>query len=168
MERLIVLLQKAKTSSFYLWLLNCVLWKVIPFNKPHKFKVLTIGEDTIETGARYRKGNFNHIRGIHACGIATIAEFAAGLLLIMKFNPTRYRLIMSELKVDYHFQAKKDIKARAQMDPSTYEQLQATLQSEDAVLQIMCSEMYDVDGQHIATAYTTWQIKPWTKVRTQK
>jgi hypothetical protein len=60
------IVDKARESGFYLKILNFGLNKMVPFNKPHGFKVIEIGGHHLKTMVPYRKINFNHIKGIHA------------------------------------------------------------------------------------------------------
>ena len=73
----------AKNSKFGLFKLNLGLGYVIPFNRPHKIKILEIKDDSVKTIIPYRRKNFNHIKGLHACGMATAAEFSSGFMLIL-------------------------------------------------------------------------------------
>lgn len=43
----------------------------------------------------------NHVRGIHVCAIATIAEFSTGFLLLTRLDDAKYRLIMSNMELEY-------------------------------------------------------------------
>jgi acyl-coenzyme A thioesterase PaaI-like protein len=45
--------------------------------------------------------NKNHLGGAHACAIATLGEFTAGLLLTRALGSSTYRIIMTDLYVDY-------------------------------------------------------------------
>ena len=159
---------KARKSRAWLWVLNLVLGLVIPFNRPHGFGLEAIGDEFVRTRARYRKSNFNHIRGIHACAIATIAEFSAGFLLLTRLDPARYRLIMSDLQVEYTYQAKEDIFSESRC---TGERLLAEvispLEQQELVTVKMESRVFDASGNAIALAHTTWQIKRWDKVKTK-
>ncbi|MBA4146221.1 MAG: DUF4442 domain-containing protein, partial [Cytophaga sp.] len=38
------LVQKAKSSGFYLWLLNLAFERMVPFNRPHGFRIAEIGD----------------------------------------------------------------------------------------------------------------------------
>src|SRR6187455_2432179 len=105
------ILQKAKHSSFYLMLLNWSLNRMIPFNKPHGFKIVEIGDYRLKTLIPYRKSNFNHIRGLHACALATISEFTTGFLLLSSLDMKKYRIIMQRLEMDYHYQGKMNATA---------------------------------------------------------
>lgn len=102
------LIKKAESSSLNLWWLNFLLGRLIPFNRPHGIKVIKINKSSIQTRIPYKRKNQNHIKGIHACGLATAAEFASGLLLLYNFGFKKYRLIMKSIRADYSFQAKTD------------------------------------------------------------
>lgn len=164
---LMTLLNKAKNSNTTLWLLNRLLWRMIPFNRPHRFRIAKISDHSLETLASHRRCNFNHIKGIHACAIATIAEFSAGLLLLMHIDVRQYRLILSELKVDYHYQAKRDIIARCTLIADELKMLFNELNENQVSQKTLTSEIYDQEKKHVATVFTTWQLKSWQQVRTK-
>src|SRR6188508_219182 len=105
------LLRQAETSPFYRWVLNRGLNYTIPFNRPHHFQVLEISDEHLKIRLPYRRSNFNHIKGIHACALATVSEFSTGLLLIKRLDPGKYRLIMQRIEMDYHYQGKMDATA---------------------------------------------------------
>ena len=166
--RLPGLLQKARTSPFRLWLLNLLLRRVIPFNRPHRFAIERIEVDKIVTRAPYRRRNHNHIRGIHACAIATIAEFSSGLILLAKLDPAKYRLIMSKLEIDYLYQAKQLIYATTELDEQRLrKEILQPLQTKDAISITQQTLVSDRQGNLVARAQVTWQIKRWDKVRTK-
>ena len=101
------IINKAQDSGFYLWLLNQGLNRMSAFNKPHGFKITRISPDKIQTKLPYKKRNLNHIKGIHACAMATISEYTTGLMILYKLDvKKKYRIIMQKLEMDYHFQAK--------------------------------------------------------------
>lgn len=159
---------RARKSQGWLWVLNTIIGRVIPFNRPHGFGIEAIGEDFIRTRSRYKKSNFNHIRGIHACAIATIAEFSAGFLLMTKLHPTQYRLIMSNMEVEYLYQAKDDIFSESRCSSERLdEEVVAPLNDQELVTVMMESKVVDSSGKDIALAKTTWQIKRWDVVRTK-
>ena len=98
--------EKSKYFKHYRRLLNLGLNRLVPFNKPHGIKVMEISDHHLKTIVPYKRANFNHIRGIHACALATISEFTTGFLLLTKLDPKKYRLIMQSLHMDYYYQAK--------------------------------------------------------------
>ncbi|MCG8578086.1 MAG: DUF4442 domain-containing protein [Flavobacteriales bacterium] len=161
-------IQQAKASSFGLKKLNFGLSRMIPFNRPHGIKLLEIGDDEVKTIIPYKRKNLNHIKGIHACGLATAAEFASGFLLITKLGNQDYRLIMESIDVKFHYQAKKDVVATFEANDSwTDEHIRNPLKTEEKVY-VRCEiVLHDIEGNHVATAYTNWQIKEWSKVKTK-
>ncbi len=167
LELLPRLISKAKQSNLWLYVLNFLMARIIPFNRPHKFSILSISEELIRTSAPYRKSNHNHIRGIHACAIATIAEFSAGFLLLTKLDPAKYRLIMAKLDADYSYQAKEDIIAEAELSTARLqEEVITPLEGQDSTTIIMTTVVWDMSGNEVAVVKTTWQVKRWDKVRT--
>ncbi len=162
------LISKAQDSSFYLWLLNQGLFRMIPFNKPHRFKVVEISEDAIKVSLPYRKSNFNHIRGIHACAMATVSEFATGFLLLSRVDPKNYRIIMKTLEMDYHYQGKMDAYAEFKLTNDWLtKEVYTPLETSDRTVVTCEVRIKDIEGNHLSTGKVHWQIKPWSKVKTK-
>lgn len=158
------LLQGAEGSSFGLKKLNVVLQRVIPFNRPHRVRVVSVSESQVETMLPYRKSNLNHLKGVHACAIATLAEYTSGLYLLRKVGSSGYRLIMKSIHVEYHYQAKTDIFARFGMDDAVYRStVIVPLERDGLVLEHFKVEVHDAKDNHIATATMEWQLKDWKK-----
>ena len=162
------LIEKAKTSKLYLKLLNWGLFRMIPFNAPHRFSVVDIKDWEIKTSLPYIKKNLNHISGLHACALATISEFTTGLMLITKLPSTKYRLILQRLEMEYHFQGKMDAYgAFAISEKWLNENVIVPLQSTGSVV-IPCEvKIHDLKGNHLTTGKVFWQIKDWSKVKTK-
>ncbi|MGJ3234953.1 DUF4442 domain-containing protein [Marivirga sp.] len=162
------IVNKAQHSRFYLWLLNQGLSRMIPFNKPHGFKIIKISEDKIQTKLPYKKRNLNHIKGIHACAMATISEYTTGLMILYKLDVKKYRIIMQKLEMDYHFQAKMDAFAEFSIDDHWVKnEVERPLETEEAVV-IPCEiKLYDKNNNHLSTGKIYWQIKAWDKVKTK-
>ncbi len=162
------LTSRAKGSRHWLWLLNVLLSRLIPFNRPHGFRILALGEDFLQTTAPYRRKNHNHLRGIHACAIATIAEFSGGFLLLSRLDPQKFRLIMSRIEVDYVYQAKEAIVSESRLAAETMKkEILEPLKKQEAVTFRIESRIADISGNQVAQAFTTWQIKRWERVRTK-
>jgi acyl-coenzyme A thioesterase PaaI-like protein len=162
------LIYRAKTSGFYLRILNIGLNRMVPFNKPHGFKVLEIGDFHLKTLAPYKRRNFNHIKGIHACALATLAEFTTGLLLLIKLDPKNYRLIMQKLTMEYHYQARMDAEAFFSISDEWLRLNILDPLSTDDKVTVNCEvKIHDTDNNHLSTGIITWQIKKWDKVRTK-
>jgi len=162
------LVARAKHSGFYRRLLNWGLDRMVPFNKPHHFQVVELGDDYMKTLLPYKKSNLNHIRGIHACAMATVSEFTTGFLLLTRLDPKKYRIIMQRLEMDYHYQGKMDAHAHfAASDEWLREYILTPLQTQEAVV-IPCEvKIHDIKGNHLSTGKVYWQIKDWQKVKTK-
>jgi hypothetical protein len=162
------IIQKSKTSGFYRKLLNKGLNKMIPFNKPHGIKVVELGDGHLKTMVPYKRANFNHIKGVHACALATLSEFTTGFLLLTRLDPKEYRLIMQSLQMDYHYQAKMDIFGTFYISDEWLDQLVfQPLQTAGKVLVDCEINIYDKAGNHISTGLVKWQIKSWENVKTK-
>ncbi len=162
------LIEKAKYSRFYLWLLNVALSRMIPFNLPHGFAITKITDHGIETRIPYKRKNFNHIRGLHACSLATLSEFTTGFLLISRLGISNYRLILQRLEIDFHYQGKMDGAAEFLVSEEWLtENIFTPLQTQEAVVVPCTVKITDAQGNHLTTAMVYWQLKDWKKVKTK-
>lgn len=162
------IIEKAKHSAFWLWVLNQSLYRMVPFNRPHRFQVVELTDHFLKALIPYRKSNFNHIRGLHACALATISEFATGFLLLTRLDAKKYRLIMQRIEMDYHYQGKMDAFAEFRTSDEWFqEKIIIPLQGQDAVVVPCEIKIHDLKGNHITTGKVFWQIKDWQKVRTK-
>ena len=166
MESLNALVEKAKHSKFYLWVLNVMLLKTVRFNKPHQLRVLTIGNDEIIIGAANKSFNQNHIKGIHACLLATLCEYVSGLSLLLHLSPKEYRIILKNIHMTYHYQAKSNVHVVFKLTKEEVEQnVIAPLKTNEAVFREFKVDVYDLDKNHICTGLINWQIKAWKNVK---
>ena len=162
------IIEKAKKSSFYLSLLNWSLDRMIPFNKPHGFRIVEIEDFCLKTKIPYRSSNFNHIKGLHACALATISEFTTGFLLITKLDAKKYRIIMQKIEMNYHYQGKMDAFAGFKISEDWLKiNIYEPLQNGESTVVVCEIKIQDSDGNHLTTGYVHWQIKDWKKVRTK-
>ena len=162
------LLVRARHSGFYRWILNVGLCRMVPFNKPHHFEVVDLGDHHVKILIPYRRSNLNHIKGLHACALATISEYATGLLLLSKLGFEKYRIIMQRLEMDYHYQGKTDAYAEFTMTDDWIERsIESQLETQESVV-IKCEvKVIDAQGKHLTTGNVYWQIKKWAKVKTK-
>jgi len=161
------LIDKAKDSKFWLYLLNRGLWRFVPFNKPHALEIVEIREDGLKVFMPYKRSNLNHIKGIHACGLATLVEYTCGLTLTRKFPFDKYRLIMGRLEMDYHYQAKCGVYADFEIGAEEInEKILNPLKTAESVTNPFEVKISDEKGNHICTGKVFWQIKEWNKVKT--
>lgn len=162
------LIDRASSSVWSLWKLNFILKRFIPFNKPHHLKILAISKEEVKVQLPYRRSNLNHIKGLHACGLATAAEYASGLLLLYKLGIKKYRIIMESIQVEYKYQGKSSgIATYAITDMELQKEVISPLENEGVVYKECTIEVKDQDDQLLCVAKTNWQIKSWDKVKTK-
>lgn len=168
MNRLQQQVLKAKDSAFQRWLLNNVLLRTVPFNKPHGLKVTHIGDDELTITARNIRPNQNHIKGIHACLLATLCEYVSGLSLLIRLDPKDFRIILKSIHMTYHYQAKRDVTAVFRLPAGFFEkEVLIPLQSAEAIFKEFTIDIYDDEQHHICTGLINWQIKSWSRVKTK-
>ena len=157
---------KARNSSFRLWLLNVGLLRIVPFNKPHDIKIVTINEESLTVKARNIRSNQNHIKGIHACLLATLCEYVSGLSLLTVLDPKEYRIILKNIHMTYHYQAKTDVYATFGLSAAFLkDEILKPLEQEPALFKEFTVDVYDESKNHICTGLINWQIKSWKNVK---
>lgn len=162
------LIQKAEHSGFYLRILNFILWRKIPFNAAHRFRITDIGEGKIEILIPYRKSNLNHIKSIHACALATASEYATGFCLTTMLPEGEYRLILKSLSSEYFYQGKKDVSVRFEMDKNNFIKFLEEIPADTgAAFLKLEAKAFDTDKNHISTSHVEWQLKKWAHVKTK-
>jgi acyl-coenzyme A thioesterase PaaI-like protein len=160
------ILLKAQSSSFYLWLLNRLLWRLIPFNHSHKVSIYKISEEQVTIKLPYKRSNQNHLKGMHACALATLCEYACGIGLMTKLDPKNYRIILKEIKLDYLAQAKSDVFAAFTIDDITLQnEVIKPLSETGVIVKTYTIEAFDKNSKAICTGQITWQLKKWDMVR---
>lgn len=162
------MLDKSSQSAAWLWLLNHALAFKIPFNRPHGFRIIRISSEQIHVRLPYSKKNLNHIRGIHACALATLCEFTSGVMLARFFPAESFRLILKSIFITYHYQARTHVYATFCPDKERINsEIISVLANQDSVFKAFEVEVFDENKNHICSAQVTWQIKKWKAVRTR-
>jgi Domain of unknown function (DUF4442) len=157
---------KSLNSSFNLWLLNKSLRFLIPFNKPHGLQIVKTYDTGIEVKLPYKSSNLNHLKSIHACALAVLSEYSCGLVLAVALPEDKFRLIIKELKMEYHYQAKTDVFVSFHLDKDFIQKkIIEHLKSDEKILVDLKVEVFDLDRNNISTAYVQWQIKNWESVK---
>ncbi len=165
---LVSLVAKARTSSFYLWVLNFSFNRFVPFNRPHGFQIVEIGDDSVRTRLPYTRNNLNHLKGLHACALATLTEITGGFLLALKLDPRKYRLILKRLEIDYLYQGKSEASGYLQLpDAWLDDHIYRPLKQSEFVDVVTEVEIVDKAGNKLTSGKAHWQIKDWQKVKTK-
>jgi acyl-coenzyme A thioesterase PaaI-like protein len=142
-----------------------VLSRAVPFNAPHHFQVLNVKAGETEILLPYRRSNLNHVKGIHACALATLCEYTIGMTLIGMISENKFRIILKNIRMEYHYQAKMDVTASFKItDDVLKEVITGPLEKADAVFHEFEIKVTDTDKNHICTGFVNWQVKKWEKV----
>ncbi len=164
----IALLEKAQTSKWGMWKLNFLLQRFIPFNKPHGLKIISIDLNEVKVMLPYKKNNLNHLKGLHACSLATAAEYASGLLLLYRLDVKNYRIIMESIKVEYKYQGKSDAIATFSISDEEFKStVLEPVEKEGAIYKKCNIKVRDQEENLLCEVTTNWQIKSWKKVKTK-
>ena len=91
----------SKAQSGKPWCFSRIMQEVIPFNRPHRISVLEVSAKGCKVFLPDRRRNRNHLGTMHACAIATAAEYVSGLNVVEACDMSKFRLIMSKIVVDY-------------------------------------------------------------------
>ena len=162
------LIEKSKTSPFYLWLLNLGFNRLIPFNRPHGFRIIGIGDGFVRTMLPYKKANLNHLNGLHACALATLTELTAGFIFVTRLDPKQYRIILRKLEINYLYQGKTDAFGEFKTTDEWFEKnILGPLKVAEAVDVVSEVNIVDKNGNQLTSGKAFWQIKDWTKVMTK-
>jgi acyl-coenzyme A thioesterase PaaI-like protein len=162
------LVEKAKSSAFYLWLLNWSFEQMIPFNRPHGFRIIEVGDYHVRTKIPYKTKNLNHLKGLHACALATLTEITCGFIFVMKLDPTKYRIILKQLQINYLYQGKTDAFGEFRVSPEWIQKnIFDPLQENESIEVVSEVNLVDANGKQLTNGKATWQVKDWTKVKTK-
>ncbi len=165
MSRIHNLIDNASGSFFYKWLLNRIISFTVPFNAPHHFKIIKIQRGEVKVLLPYRRSNLNHVKGIHACALATLCEFTIGMALISKISEKEFRIILKNLRMEYHYQGKTDVIAHFFLTEEVLKnKILLPLQTDDAIFHEFEIKVIDISNNHICTGFVNWQVKKWHKV----
>ena len=157
----------ANPSSTNLMALNKVLTLGIPFNAPHGFKIKELSEDAVLITLPNRKLNHNHLGGVHACAMATVGEYCAGMSLLKSFGISQYRLILSDLHVKYTYQGRTDLEGICSPRQIDKDAVKKNLDADGKYLQKLETIIRDKNGKEVALVTTVWQLKAWEQVKTK-
>ena len=165
LSSLFIRLMSASDSRLSLILLNWIFRRKLGFNAPHKFKIVELGTDHVKVCLPFIKVNTNHLGTVHACAMATIGEFTAGLSLMKNFSPLDFRLIMKDLKIEFVKQGTTNLTASIKLSEdelhSFYSEIELNRVSEPKLISLITNE----HGELVAKAYTSWQLKAWENTK---
>lgn len=153
-------LQKLQPEFIRFKLLDKVFQTIIPFNRGLAFEIKKLDPESCVIVSPDKKRRQNHVGGAHACALAVLGEYTAGLLLAQHCNPERYRIIISHLEVDYHKQG------RGLLTAGCPKPNMSILLGEETFVDLV-TEIKNSNQDLVAVVKTKWQAKPWELVRSK-
>lgn len=147
------------------WVFSRLMQEVIPFNRPHGISVVELSPSNCKVYLPEKYRNKNHLRTMHACAIATAAEYVSGLNVVQAFEMEKYRLIMSRIEVDYFRRPNGFCTAESGIDKDHILQINRELDADGVSEFSLVSSVSDSENETVAVATIYWQVKSWQKVR---
>jgi acyl-coenzyme A thioesterase PaaI-like protein len=158
----IQLSQKIPNAFFRKRVLDMLLNIGIPFNRWLRMRIDRIDTDCVTIISPNTVLRRNHVGGAHACALALLGEYAAGLLVAQNFSIDQHRMIIGSLSIEYHKQGRGVLKGEA-LAPDSWPEL---VDGEAWVE--MTTEITNAKAESVATCKTRWQVKEWTQVGKKK
>lgn len=147
-------------SSKMLPVLNKLLPMLIPFNYGHKITIQSISDKQVKAHLPFIIRNKNHISTLHACAIATLGEFTAGILLLQHFPIANYRMILKHLNTEYNYQAKTALNSVTNIPEDLFD-LKNQIDNDGVIFISLKTDIFDTSKNLVATTHSTWQFKRW-------
>jgi acyl-coenzyme A thioesterase PaaI-like protein len=165
-----ILIQKGqqllkKSTPLSLILINRLLPQIVPFNQAHNISIVKMDSQKTYTFLPFKRSNKNHVSTMHACAIATLGEFSAGIMLMREIPLYKYRMVLKELSTDYHFQAKQSLTGIATL-PAGFDQEKETLKKNGTLTIPLVTEIFDQEKRLVATTTSLWHLKRWSLTHT--
>lgn len=158
-------LKKYNQSVILRYWVNWMLWRKIPFNRPHGIWLESVEENEVCFKLPYKKANLNHIKTLHACALATLAEYTSGFMLFVKLGKG-FRLVMKSIQVEYHLRGTSSAFATYKLNDLDIEtHIKSKLAKMDAVEFESVVDVKNEKSEILCTAKIKWQIKAWEKVK---
>ncbi len=143
-------------------ILSKTLEYVVPFNRGLGIKIKEISIKRVVLVSKDRWRRRNHVGSAHACFLALLGEYPAGLVIAQNFSFDQYRVIISNLQMEYKSLAHGRLTATATR-PKEWPNIENGEAWLDMVVPIV-----DEEGKEVATATTKWQIKKWDQVKSNE
>lgn len=155
----LIKLSKKLPAPLRLKALTKILDITVPFNFGLGFEIEKLTPEAVVLRAPDRRKRRNHVGSAHACFLALLSEYPAGLLIAQHYSFKEYRIIISKLEIEYFKQGRGVLRGLAHK-PEILPQFidgEAFLDME--------TEVVNSKKERISVCKTRWQIKKWEKVR---
>ncbi len=167
MDKLIYkIANKAFHSGFYRSLLSRILSFAVPFNSPHRLRIIELDKGYAKVKLPFIRSNRNHVKSVHACALATLCEFTCGISVMTLLSADEYRIVLKSLQMDYQYRGRGDVFCEHRLDAQAFIiDHGSSLESGSPLLYETVSKVCDLQGNIICTGIAVWQIKKWDSVK---
>lgn len=153
------IISKIPNENLQRRLLDHAIEWAIPFNKNLKFHIKQLDDKFVAIESPHTHRRKNHIGGAHACALALLGEYPAGILIAKHYTPEQFRFIIAHLSVNYFKQGRGLLTAETKA-PAEWPEIK-----EGEVWIEMTTTVSDDKNEKVAEIFTRWQVKTWSMVR---
>jgi acyl-coenzyme A thioesterase PaaI-like protein len=139
--------------------LSKALEVMIPFNSGLGMTITHLTSQEARIQAADKRRRRNHVASAHACFLALLSEYPAGLLVAQQYSFQDYRMILSTLKITYFKQGRGVLIGTAKAPEKWPEFVNG-----EAFID-MQTTITNVKEETVAHCETRWQVKEWARVR---
>jgi acyl-coenzyme A thioesterase PaaI-like protein len=158
------LISKIPNETIKHHVLDAALTLNIPFNRWLGFHISELTEKKVAVISPERVLRTNHVGGAHACALALLGEYPAGLVLAQAFTVDKYRIIISSLQVQYHKQGRGLLTGVCEA-PEKWPDFLSDGSGDGTGRVPMLTKITNAKGELVAEARTEWQVKEWDRVK---
>ena len=105
------------------------------------------------------KGNENHIGGVYAGAIFTLAEIPGGALFYTSFDETKFYPVVKEMTIQFLRPANTDLSIEISLSEAEIERIAVEAAEKGKSEFILTGEIKDLDGQVVALSRGVYQIR---------
>lgn len=153
------LAQRIPSERLRLRALDRIMELFVPFSRGLGLRLESVRPTEVAVKSPDRKRRRNHVNTTHACALALLGEYPAGLIVAQNFPFDRYRFIISQLNIDYQKPGRGVLRAVAKANSAFPE-------AQDGELWVdLTTEIFDESNDLVAKCFTRWQVKEWQRTR---
>lgn len=105
------------------------------------------------------EGNENHVGGMYAGALFTLAEMPGGALFLTTFDTTKYYPIVKEMSIQYRRPALSDCTVEVSISESEAERIREEADKTGKAEFVLEAEIKDKDGEVVARTRGIYQIR---------
>jgi acyl-coenzyme A thioesterase PaaI-like protein len=130
----------------------------IAFVERMGLKVLELAPGYVKLMAPLR-GNENHVGGIYAGALFTVAEIPGGALFLTTFDLSRYYPIVKEMNIQFRRPAGTDVTIELSIPEDERRRIESDLEKNGKADLVLHGEIKDLSGMVVAVSKGTYQFR---------